>query len=398
MSLSLAMAGRGGDYNEGEGMSEAAIDINAIERELRQMWQEQATHPEAGGQAVIRALTLNLIVRVPDDAWAEQVLAVAPALTAQHPNRTVLVIDRPGSATELQANVQALCTLTNAGRTQVCGEQVTISARGAPAGQLASLILPLLVPDLPVVLWAPGPQPFAQPLVQRLYRLCDRLIVDSTTFADPVRELAELAAFEQTANGAPAVSDLGWARLTPWRELTAQFFDTRPFLPHLHRIDEIVIEYVAGTHPNPVAALLFVGWLASCLKWTPLADAVGIEGETIQLYLRRPAVGVGPAAIRLVKVELRPVALAGVEGLVRLALRAVDNQQAEFVVELTGDSGYACTRATIAGANPIERTATIDHPALADLLNSELRLLSRDRTFAAALHLAGGLAQRLALP
>lgn len=379
-------------------MSEAAIDINAIERELRQMWQEQATHPDAGGQAVIRALTLNLIVRAPDDDWAEQSLAVAPALTAQHPNRTVIVIDRPGPATELQANAQALCTLANAGRTQVCGEQVTISARGAPAGQLASLVLPLLVPDLPVVLWAPGPQPFAQPLVQRLYRLCDRLIVDSTTFADPLRELSELAAFEQTANGAPAVSDLGWTRLTPWRELTAQFFDTRPFLPHLHRIDEIVIEYAAGNRPNPVAALLFVGWLASCLKWTPLEDAVGIEGETIQIYLRRPAVGVGPAAIRLVSVAIRPVDRAGVEGLARLVLRAVDNQQAEFVVELTSDAGHACTRATIAGAHPIERTATIDQPALADLLNSELRLLSRDRTFAAALHLAGGLARRLALP
>lgn len=379
-------------------MSEAAIDINAIERELRQMWQEQATHPDAGGQAVIRALTLNLIVRAPDDDWAEQSLAVAPALTAQHPNRTVIVIDRPGPATELQANAQALCTLANAGRTQVCGEQVTISARGAPAGQLASLVLPLLVPDLPVVLWAPGPQPFAQPLVQRLYRLCDRLIVDSTTFADPLRELSELAAFEQTANGAPAVSDLGWTRLTPWRELTAQFFDTRPFLPHLHRIDEIVIEYAAGNRPNPVAALLFVGWLASCLKWTPLEDAVGIEGETIQIYLRRPAVGVGPAAIRLVSVAIRPVDRAGVEGLARLALRAVDNQMAEFVVELTSDTGHACTRATIAGAHPIERMATIDQPALADLLNSELRLLSRDRTFAAALHLAGGLARRLALP
>ncbi len=379
-------------------MSEGAIDINAIERELRQMWQEQAAHPDAGGQAVIRALTLNLIVRAPDDDWAEQALAVAPALTAQHPNRTVIVIDRPGPATELQANAQALCTLANAGRTQVCGEQVTISARGAPAGQLASLVLPLLVPDLPVVLWAPGPQPFAQPLVQRLYRLCDRLIVDSTTFADPLRELAELAVFEQTANGAPAVSDLGWTRLTPWRELTAQFFDTRPFLPHLHRIDEIVIEYAAGNRPNPVAALLFVGWLASCLKWTPLEDAVGIEGETIQIYLRRPAVGVGPAAIRLVSVAIRPVDLAGVEGLARLVLRAVDNQQAEFVVELTSDAGHACTRATIAGAHPIERTATIDRPALADLLNSELRLLSRDRTFAAALNLAGGLARRLALP
>ncbi|GIV87599.1 MAG: glucose-6-phosphate dehydrogenase [Chloroflexus sp.] len=377
-------------------MSEATVDMHAIERELHQMWQEQANHPNAGGQAVIRALTLNLIVRVYDDEWAEKALAVAPVLTAQHPNRMVIVIDRPGNKTELQASVQALCTLTNAGRTQVCGEQVTISARGAPAGQLASLVLPLLLPDLPVVLWAPGPQPFTQPLVQRLYRLCDRVIVDSTTFADPVRELGALAAFEQTTNGSPAISDLGWTRLTPWRELTAQFFDTRPFLPHLHRIDEIVIEYAANTTINPVGALLFVGWLASCLKWIPLEDAVGIEGEIIRLYLRRPAVGVGPSAIRLVNVEIRPVQHSG-EGFVRLSMRAVDNQQASFDVELIDDEGHACTRATIAGTAPIERTVSIERPTLADLLSSELRLLSRDRTFAAALQLAGGLARRFTL-
>lgn len=376
-------------------MSEVAIDISAIERELRQMWQEQANHPDAGGHAVIRALTVNLIVRTPDDSWAEQILAVAPELTAQHPNRTVVVVDQPGTSPSLQANVQALCTLTDAGRSQVCGEQITIHSRGTPAGQLSGIILPLLVPDLPVVLWAPGPQPLAQSLIQRLYRLCDRLIVDSTTFADPIAELADLAIFEQRANGAPAVSDLGWTRLTPWRELTAQFFDTRSFLPHLHRIDEIEIEYAADAVANPVAALLFVGWLASCLKWTPLKDAVGIEGDSIRLYLRRPAVGVGPAAIRLVSVTIRPAPDRHGEGLQRISLRVIDNQRAEFVVEATDDAGHACTRATIAGASPIERTAKIDHATLADLLSSELRLLSRDRTFAAALGLAGGLARRL---
>jgi len=376
-------------------MSQTVIDIGAIERELRQMWQEQAIHPNAGGQAVIRALTLNLIARAPDDAWAEQILSVAPGLTAQHPNRTVIVIDRPGTTVEVQAQVQALCTLTNAGRTQVCGEQITISARGTPAGQLAGLVLPLLVPDLPVVLWAPGPQPFAQPLVQRLYRLCDRVIVDSTTFTEPLTELAELATFEQKAKGAPAVSDLGWTRLTPWRELVAQFFDSRTFLPHLHRIDEIVIEYAAGTVVNPVAALLFVGWLASCLKWAPLEEAVGIEGETIRLYLRRPAVGVGPAAIRLVSVEIRPSLSPARAGLASVVLRAIDNQRAEFVVAQTDDAGHARTRATVADTPPIERMVKVDPVTLTDLLSSELRLLSRDRTFAAALNLAGSLARRL---
>ncbi len=374
-------------------MSELAIDIGAIERTLREMWQEQATHPEAGGQAVIRALTLNLIARVPDDDWAEQVLTIAPALMGQHPSRMVIVIDRAGEPPTLQASAQAICTLVNGGRSQVCGEQVLISARGVAGSQLASLVLPLLVPDLPVVLWVPGPEPFALPFVERLRRLADRLIVDSTSFADPIRELAALAEFARAADPL-AVSDLGWTRLTPWRELTAQFFDTRSFLPHLHRIDEIVIEYGRQGTLNPIAPLLLVGWLSSSLRWTPLEETVGIEGEAIRFYLRRPAVGVGPAAIRLVSVELRPVAHPTNGAPVRLLLRAVDNQPAAFEVALAGEPGHACTRAAIAGTQSIERTVAIDSIELTDLLGSELRLRNRDHTYLAALRLAGSLARR----
>ena len=43
---------------------QTTVDIGAIERELRQLWTDNAA--EADGQAVTRAITLNLVARASD--------------------------------------------------------------------------------------------------------------------------------------------------------------------------------------------------------------------------------------------------------------------------------------------------------------------------------------------
>lgn len=376
------------------------IDIAGIERELRQLWKENAA--EAGGQAVTRALTLNLVVRATDSATADLASEAAMRLTASHPNRTVLAVLREGPEPQLEAFVQANCLLGSRGAPQVCGEQVTIDAHGVAAGQVASLVLPLLVPDLPVALWLPGASPFDDQLLARLRGVLDRLIVDSRAFAEPARGLLQMAAFDAAEGApglrAPAVSDLAWAALTPWRELTAQFFDTRPLLPHLHRIDRVEIGYVPGaTGANPLEGLLVAGWLAACLGWTPLPEAVSVEGDVLSLHLRRPAVGVGPSAIRLVTVMIAPQAAASdPPGLAALRLRAVDGVTADFSVERAANPGFAVTTAQVAGIARVRRLARCEQLGVAELLAAELRLLSRDRTFSAALKAAGAFASALA--
>jgi glucose-6-phosphate dehydrogenase assembly protein OpcA len=376
------------------------VDIGAIERELRQLWKENAAG--AGGQAVTRALTLNLVARATDADTADRVADVAQRLTASHPNRTVLAVVREGPEPHLEAFVQANCLLTSPGLPQVCGEQITIDARGALGSQVASLVLPLLVPDLPAALWLPGPAPFADPLLTRLRSVVDRVIVDSRDFAAPPGDLATMARFdaEQRRSGphSPAVGDLAWGELTPWRELTAQFFDTRPLLPHLRRIDHVEIGYVPASGAfNPIQPLLVAGWLASRLGWTPLDGAVSVEGQAIRLHLRRAAVGVGPNAIRLVTVDVRPLAAPAHArpGLAMLRLRALDGVLADFTVEHAAEPGFALTTAQVAGMAPVRRLARCEELSLTDLLAAELRLLSRDATFGAALSTAGAFAAHL---
>lgn len=387
-------------------MQSTRVDISAIERALQQLWQEQASAAARTGQAVTRALTLNLVACATEPQLAERISALAHDLMASHPNRTILAFCRPAAdEPQIDAWVQANCLLTAPGVPQVCGEQITIDARGAATAQVASLILALLAPDLPVALWLPGAAPFDEPLLPRLVGVLDRLIVDSRELNEPAHGLVQMAAFEHDP-GLPAgsarrvaLSDLGWAALTPWRELTAQFFDTRPLLPHLRRIDHVAIDYIpAPGPPNPAAGLLVAGWLASCLAWTPLEDAVHVVGDTVQLQLRRPALGDDPDASRPVTITITAIggATGAPPGLATLRLQARDGVSADFLVERVNSAGHVLTTAMVAGHQPVRRLARCTEPALVDLLAAELRLLSRDRTFSAALHMAARFASQLA--
>src|SRR5262245_10842140 len=109
------------------------IDVRAIERELTELWKQIAAEREGEKrQAVTRTCVLNLIVVTPGGRAAERATEVVAGLTAQHPNRAIVVSAAPDAQEELlDAWVQMHCRLPGPGRPQVCGEQITIEARGA---------------------------------------------------------------------------------------------------------------------------------------------------------------------------------------------------------------------------------------------------------------------------
>lgn len=376
-------------------------DIARIERDLQDLWKNNAVESAAAGHTTTRALTVNLLVHADTSARADELGTVIQQLTASHPNRAMMLIDRPAVGDpQIEAWVQANCLLNVLGATQICGEQITIDSRGGHAGQVVSLMLPLLVPDLPVVLWMDGPQPFDLPLLRKLRGVLNRLIVDSAGFADPLHDLVTMATYEDRSMVGPkplSLSDLNWARLTPWRELTAQFFDTRSFLPHLHRLDQVEIDYVAVGEGGLLRALMLAGWLASNLGWELRENGAVRTGDTIHLHMRRPGVGAASGDTRPVLIVLRPAPSSdnALVGLSALHLRAVDNVLADFSVEQTDSPTCARTVAQVAGHPTISRLARAERAGVADLLAAELRLLSRDRTFSAALQAAAECARAL---
>src|SRR4029079_14429722 len=123
------------------------------------------------------------------------------------------------------------------------------------------------------MLWWPHGEPADDPRFLKVADMVDRVIVDSATFAAPEAGLARLAALLDHDGGqsgaGTAISDLSWSRLTPWRELIAQFFDAPALVPHLAEITRVVVDYEARVDAvaDRSQALLLVSWLAARLGW-----------------------------------------------------------------------------------------------------------------------------------
>jgi glucose-6-phosphate dehydrogenase assembly protein OpcA len=372
------------------------IEPHSVEKDLARLVRDAAQND---GRPISRACTLNLLVATPSTDALAQLGDTLRQQSLTHPNRTLLISGDPHAPdSELRVQAQGFAADRGGGnRRQLVCELVAIEAQGSSVGQVTGLVLTLLVPDLPVVLWWPGRAPFQSSLFDRLEQLVDRVLVDSGAFESPERDLVTLSGLRDKSFN---IGDLNWARLTPWRELTAQFFDSRVLQPHLRRLDKVVIgfEQARGATPNRCQALLLAGWLASQLGWTPLDGGVSVEGDKVLLHLRRPAVGIGKNAIRLLTIEVRPAEPRddALDGLASLSLLATDGVLASFVVERADDPNSARTRAEVGGAAPIERVARLERATTAQLIGDELRLLSQDRIYRAALDVAARFARDLA--
>lgn len=356
------------------------IDVRAIERELSQLWQRIAEGEDGEpGHAVTRTCALNLIVVTRGGRVAERATATLAKLTARHPNRAIVISAAPGSQKDvLDAWAQLHCLMPAPGRPQVCGEQISIEAHGPAVDRVPGTILPLLVADVPVMLWWPLGEPFDDPRFTRFADLVDRAIVDSSTFDAPEAGLARMAGWLASET---RISDLSWSRLTPWRELTAQFFDAPAQAAHLAEIRRVTVHYEArpGQSPDPSQALLLVGWLASRLGWRATTEH---DAGTIRLMDRTGSE---------VLVELRQAEPKD-DALDRLAALELDCARGRFSVARDDEPDCAVARAEIAGRPPLVRRVRLERLDEAGLLAEELRLLGRDQTFEEALRFAASVA------
>ena len=253
------------------------IDIRAIEQAITELWRSAAQGDDQQA-TVTRTCVLNLLVILHNGLDVTDIIA---ALTDDFPSRAIVINVEPADTDQdqpgLEAWVQAHCQIPTPGRPHMCCEQISIIARGSSIEQVPGTILPLLVPDVPVVLWYPYGDPFHDPLFERLSSMADRAIVDTKTFPDQHEGLRRMAA---RVGQEPAISDLTWGRITLWREQIAQSFDSLALMPQLHAVSKVEIRH---TPKAQTQALLILGWLASRLEWKPQAGGFGAQGGTLQM-------------------------------------------------------------------------------------------------------------------
>ncbi|MFF5441647.1 glucose-6-phosphate dehydrogenase assembly protein OpcA [Streptomyces achromogenes] len=275
-----------------------------------------------GTPAVGMVLTLVIVT---DEENAYDALKAANDASREHPSRTLVVIKRVSrgprdrTSSRLDAEVRV-------GADAGTGETVVLRLYGEIVEHADSVVLPLLLPDAPVVVWWPVNAPL-DPAKDPLGALAQRRVTDSYTAEQPVRELAARAAAYT-----PGDTDLSWTRITPWRSMLAAALD---------QVDcEVRGVEVEGEEFNPSCELLAM-WLA----------------DRLDVPVRRsPSAGPGLTAVRL-DTSRGPITLDRADG--SLATLAIEGQPARAVA--------------------LKRRDT------AELIAEELRRLDPDDTYASAL-------------
>ena len=339
------------------------MSVAQIERELGQLRMNE------DGTLGLRASVLNLIV-VTDENSADTVTRSVSNIAGRYPSRAILLISDPEEGeTNLEFQLSAFCSVRGGGGAQVCAEQVTIHAEGPPAEHLESLAGPLLISDLPVFLWYPGPFSPSSPEFAGMADLADRIIIDSAAANDceiSLRELAELLEREET----PAIGDLQWVQLSPWRSLVAELFGSSGRAGELERLRGIEILHAPD---GECRALLFVGWLASTLGWSLKEASQTDDDRTVRFA--------GPSGE--VTVEMSPASPDAPFRQVRLY-----SDDCGFEVARSRDLSEARTTVTKDGELLAERTVHLGTFDLGILLGEELEYRGRDDSYEAALRTA----------
>jgi glucose-6-phosphate dehydrogenase assembly protein OpcA len=234
-----------------------------------------------GTPAVGMVLTMVIVT---DEENAYDAIRAAEEASHEHPSRTLVVIKRHARSREhtrshLDAEIRV-------GADAGTGETVILRMYGEVTDHADSVVLPLLLPDAPVVVWWPADAP-ERPAKDPLGALAQRRITDLYAVEDPTTALEN-----RVRSYAPGDTDLAWTRLTPWRSMLAAALD------QAHAT--VISAAVEAEAENPAAELL-ARWLEARLELTvdrivtagPLVTAVRLGTEHGEIVIDRPE---GPLA------------------------------------------------------------------------------------------------------
>ncbi|MBT2524959.1 glucose-6-phosphate dehydrogenase assembly protein OpcA [Streptomyces sp. ISL-99] len=275
-----------------------------------------------GTPAVGMVLTLVIVT---DEENAYDALKAANEASHEHPSRTLVVIKRVSRSPRDRAKAR-LDAEVRVGTAAGTGETVILRLYGEAIDHAQSVVLPLLLPDAPVVVWWAANAPL-DPANDPLGALAQRRVTDTYAAEHPVQELSARAEAYT-----PGDTDLSWTRITPWRSMLAAALDQVEC--------EVTSVEVEGEEFNPSVELLGM-WLA---------DRLGVPVK------RSVSAGPGLTGVKM-ETNCGPIKLGRSDG--SLASLSIQGQP--------------------------DRAVALKRRETAELIAEELRRLDPDDTYASAL-------------
>ncbi|MGH2442248.1 MAG: glucose-6-phosphate dehydrogenase assembly protein OpcA [Chloroflexota bacterium] len=362
------------------------VDVTMLEGHLTDLWKTLARKKD---MQPVRTHIFNLVVYVGEHAHAHRILDSLNALGQLHPSRTVVLI-ADLNKTESTIDAEVILRADSSQSISVCHEQVLLTVHGRAADHLSSVVIPLVLPELPTYLWWPGQPLFGHRMFHRLLSSADHLVVDSAQFESPGDSLADLA---RLCTGPHGVTDFNWARLTPWREIITQFFDGERMLQHVRHIQSMRLEFGKGGGSQgevTSSVLLLLGWMANQLDWVPdtTLDRPAQNGVTLSVLQRERRIPIdlvfrehGPDnACRLMNIEIRS--------------KPPGSTPAVFRVSRSSDLQHVRTSIKVGDETEISRVLPLEVRDDVELLAAELEITGQDNLYDAVVASASRMAGR----
>lgn len=384
------------------------LDTGRIHDELNRLWGELGDPPKGGdapgemvaeshfgGGGIMRANTLNLLAVAQNPRDAVLIAATVSRLRDFLPSRTIILLSRDAWESEdpdnkiFDVHVELKEQQRHDGKSGLHFETITISADRDEFGEMASLVSPLIVAELPDFLWWPGSHFARNALFEDLLMVVDRVIVDSAQLGRDASGVAAMKDLidEDEDSSAPLVGDFTWLRLEPWRQLIAQFFDPPDVQQSLATIEQVTISYAdirSDGSSGFASALLTVGWLASRLDWEivdPLERRKG-GGWSAPLKAR------DGERKREVSLRLLPDKSAQARFSLReVQLVAGGDAPGTFRIERT-DEDDLITSSETPSVPFVSRMVYAKRPSNEEMLAEELHRFGKDRVFEDSLRFA----------
>ena len=271
---------------------------------------------EEGGQIALGRV-LNLVI-LGDRDELDAAITAANIASNEHPCRIIAVAAGAEGSQQLDAQIRV-------GGDAGASEVIVLQGTADQVAHTDTLIMPLLLPDAPIVAWWPGQAP-AAPSREPLGAMAQTRLTDTLQSSQPCADLDALRRHHE-----PGDVDLAWTRATIWRSLIASVLDQPPFVP----VERVEIE---GQSEHPSVNLL-AGWLG-----LHLTDQVSTKF------------------------------VPGALGLTRVALIRADGLDIEF----TRQDGR---RATLRQPGMPEQSINLPIRSLEDCIAEELRRLHPDEIY-----------------
>ncbi len=367
------------------------VNVTHLYEELHAFWKTMHVSEEES-EGVTRACLHNLIAYTERQNIYESFSEPIVAITQLYPCRAIVLHAEPGNPVSgIEAWISAHCHLQTSTAKQICCEQITIHATGDDVQQIPSLVIPLLVADLPTTLWWREDGGFDSKLFSQLADASDEILVQSNDYENPNQVFTEIDRLSAHPDFHTPVIDLAWQRIQVWREIIAYLFDKPEFREDVHHIQNIKIEFNGeeknlnttlppGVYPNKI--YLIVSWFTSRLQWTVESKTQDTSKDVF--YAKTPDGRNVPIEVQRIHDENIPL-----KQIIKLEIvTGKEEELKKFSINWMNRCNHLLIQVESGGKSLYSRAQVMKLPSDAEYVGARLQSIGQDKVFEKSLQSA----------